>query len=110
MFAYSTSYHRCIKTTTFEVTFVLELRTNQNTNPDLRRQFGENMGTVTFQILQVCQNLTLKIASINNDHSIEESTKYFNSKVKPVEFKEDDWVLIKKTQFSSLKLKTDRNL
>ena len=54
-----------------------------------------------FQRLQTCQNLARKIASKNNDKSIEESTKYFNSKVKPVEFKEEDWVLMKEHIFST---------
>jgi hypothetical protein len=41
----------------------------------------------------------LKIASEHNDKSIEESTKYFNFKVKPVELKEKDWVLMKEYNF-----------
>jgi hypothetical protein len=52
-----------------------------------------------FQRLQLCQNLARRIASENNDKSIEESPKYFNSKVKPVEFKEDDWALLKEHNF-----------
>jgi hypothetical protein len=38
----------------------------------------------------VCPNLAKIIASENNDKSIEESTKFFNSTVKQ---EEDDWVL-----------------
>jgi hypothetical protein len=67
----------------------------QTPNPDLGRQYGEDLGIEMFQRLQVCQNLERQIASENNDKSIEESTKYFNSKAKPVEFKVDDWVLLK---------------
>jgi hypothetical protein len=52
-----------------------------------------------FQRLQTCQNLVRKIASKNNNKSIEESTKYFNCKVKPVEFKEENWVLMKEQNF-----------
>jgi hypothetical protein len=37
--------------------------------------------------------------SEHNDRSNEESTKYFNSKVKPVKFKEEDWVLVKEYYF-----------
>jgi hypothetical protein len=46
------------------------------------------LGTDIFQWLQICQNLARKIARKHNDNSIKESTKYFNSKVKPVDFKE----------------------
>ena len=52
-----------------------------------------------FQRLQNCQQLARTIASENNDTSIEKSTEYFNSKVKPVNFKEDDWVLLKEHNF-----------
>ena len=52
-----------------------------------------------FQRLQICQQLARKIASENNDASIEESTKYFNSKVKQVLFQENDWVLLKEHNF-----------
>jgi hypothetical protein len=48
-----------------------------------------------FQRLPICQNLARKIAREHYDNSNEESTKYFNSKVKPVNFKEDDLVLMK---------------
>ena len=99
MFAYNTNYHRRIKTTPFQVTFGLEPRTAQNPNPDLRKFYGEDMGTDMFQRLQICQDLTRKVASENNDTSIEDSTKYFNSKVKQVVFQENDWVLLKEHNF-----------
>jgi hypothetical protein len=99
MFAYNTSYHRSVKSTLFEITFGLEPRTAENSNPYVRRQYGEDLGTEMFQRLQTCQNLARKIASEYNDRSIEESTKYFNSKVIPVEFKEEDWVLMSEHNF-----------
>ena len=43
--------------------------------------------------------MTRKIANENNDKSFEEFTKYFNKKVKLIEFKEDDWVLLKEHNF-----------
>jgi hypothetical protein len=49
-----------------------------------------------FQRLQTCLNVARKKPSEHNNKSIELSTKYFNPKVKPVEFKEEDWVLKKK--------------
>jgi hypothetical protein len=49
----------------------------QNPNPDLRRQYREDMGTDMFQRLQVYQ-------SENNVKSIEELNTYFISKVKPI--------------------------
>jgi hypothetical protein len=48
-----------------------------------------------------------KNASENNHKSIEESTKYFNSKVKAVEFKEEDWVLMKENNFLNKNKKLD---
>jgi hypothetical protein len=67
VFAYNTSYHRSIETTPLEVKFGLEPWTAKNPNPDLRRQYGEDLGTEIFQRLKVCQNLARKIASENND-------------------------------------------
>jgi hypothetical protein len=52
-----------------------------------------------FQRLQVCQNLARKIANENNDKSIEESAEYLKSRVKPFEFKEDNWLLLKEHNF-----------
>jgi hypothetical protein len=52
-----------------------------------------------FQRLQICQNLARKIAREHNDNLIEESTKYFNSKVKPLNFKEADLVMMKEHNF-----------
>jgi hypothetical protein len=43
--------------------------------------------------------LVRKIASQNNVQSTKYSTEYFNTKVKPVIFKEDDWVLLKEHNF-----------
>ena len=57
------------------------------------------MGTEMFRRLQICQQLARKIAGENNDQSIENSTDYFNSKVKPVKFEVDDWVLMKEHNF-----------
>jgi hypothetical protein len=37
MFAYNTSYHRCVKSILFEITFGLEPRTAETPNLDLRR-------------------------------------------------------------------------
>jgi hypothetical protein len=91
MFAYNTSYHRSVKTTPFEIRFSLEQRTAENPNPGSRRLYGEDLGTEMFQRLQICQNLVRKIANEHNDQSIEKSTKYFNSKVKPVDFKKTIW-------------------
>jgi hypothetical protein len=54
----------------------LQARTAQNPNPDLRKLYGEDMGTEMFQRLQVCQYLARKIVSESKDQSIE----YFNSK------------------------------
>jgi hypothetical protein len=53
------------------------------------------MGTEMFQRLQTCQKLARLIASEHNIKSIEESTKYCNSKIKLFEFKEEDWVVTK---------------
>jgi hypothetical protein len=57
IFAYDTNYHRTIP---FEIMFELEQRTDQNLILDLRRQYGEDMGTEMFKRLQVCQNLAKK--------------------------------------------------
>jgi hypothetical protein len=108
MFAYNTSYHRSVKTILFEITFGLEPRTAENPNPELRRLYGSDLGTEMFQRLQMCKNLARKIASEHNDHSIEESTKYFNSKVKPVNL--DDLVLMKEHNFMNKNRKIGRNI
>jgi hypothetical protein len=63
MFACNTSYHRRIKSFLFEVTFGVEPRTAENLNPDLRRLYGENLGTKMVQKLQKCHNLARKIAN-----------------------------------------------
>jgi hypothetical protein len=55
---------------------------------------------------KVCQNLARKIASENNDKYMEESTKCFNSKVKPVEFK-DEWEVLKDHNFLHKNKKLD---
>jgi hypothetical protein len=49
MFYYSTSYHRSIKPTMFEVSFGLEPKMVQNPNPDLRilRRLGNQNVTKT---------------------------------------------------------------
>ena len=52
-----------------------------------------------FQRLQVCQELAKRLARDNNDESIEKSTENYNKKVKPVEFKEGEWVLLKVQNF-----------
>jgi hypothetical protein len=57
------------------------------------------LGSEMFQRLQICQNLSRKITREHNDNSNEESTKYFNLKVKSVNFKEDDSVLMKEHNF-----------
>jgi hypothetical protein len=61
MFAYNTTYHRSIKSILFEVTFGLEPWITENPNPDLRRLYGEDLGTEMFQRLQNCQNLAKKL-------------------------------------------------
>jgi hypothetical protein len=65
----------------------------------LEESYREEMGTEMFQRQQLCQNVARKIASKNNNNYIKESSKYFNSKVKPEEFTEKDRLLMKKTQF-----------
>jgi hypothetical protein len=49
IFAFNTSYPRSIKTTPFEVVFGPKPRTAQKPNPDLRRQYGKEIGTEMFQ-------------------------------------------------------------
>jgi hypothetical protein len=44
----------------FEVIFGLEPRMAKNPNPDLRKQYGEDLGIEMFQKLQVCQNFAKK--------------------------------------------------
>ena len=61
--------------------------------------YGEDLGTEMFQRLQICQQLARKEASENNDTSIKDSSKYFNSKVKQVVSQENDWVLLKEHNF-----------
>jgi hypothetical protein len=46
MFAYNPSYHPSTKST---VTFGIEPRTGHNSNPDLRKQYGDDLGTIMFQ-------------------------------------------------------------
>ncbi len=57
MFAYSTNYQRTIKKSSFEVTFGIKPRASHNPNPDLRLQYGEDLGTEMFQRLKICQEL-----------------------------------------------------
>ncbi len=56
MFSYNTSYQRSIKTTPLEVTLGFEPRTGENPNPDLRRHYGEDLGTDMYQRLKICQD------------------------------------------------------
>jgi hypothetical protein len=56
-FAYSTNYQRTIKKSSFEVTFGIKPRASHNPNPDLRLQYGEDLGTEMFQRLKICQEL-----------------------------------------------------
>jgi hypothetical protein len=58
------------------------------------------LGAEMIQRLKVCQNLARKIATENNEKLIGESTKYFNSKIKTVEFREDIWVCLKDHNFN----------
>jgi glucuronate isomerase len=104
MFAYNTSFCCSIKTTSSEVTFGIEPKTGKNPNPYLRQHYGEDLGTDIYQRLKICQELARKIVSKNNEESIENSTKYFNSKVKPVTFEESEWVLLKEHNFVTEKL------
>jgi hypothetical protein len=64
-------------------------------NPDLRRLYGEDLGTEMVQRLQKCPNLARKIAIKNNDKSIEELTKYF----KQIELEEEDCLQMKEYNF-----------
>jgi hypothetical protein len=99
MFAYIMSYHRSIRTSPLEVTFVIEPRTGESPNPDLRPHYGEDLGTDMYQRLKICQQLARNTASENNEELIENSIKYFNSKVKPVTFEVDEWVPLKEHNF-----------
>jgi hypothetical protein len=40
-----------------EITFVMELRTGQNPNPGMRKQYGEDLGTEMFQKLKFIGSL-----------------------------------------------------
>jgi hypothetical protein len=60
MFAYNITYHHSITSTPFEATFENEPRTSKNPNPNLRKQYGKDLGTEMFQRLRVCQDLTRK--------------------------------------------------
>ncbi len=110
MFAYNTIYHGSIKSSPFDVTFRIEPRTGESPNPDLRKHCGEDLGTDMHQRLKICQQLARKIASENNEESIESSTKYFNSKVKSVTFEVGEWVILKKHNFLHKKRNRQKHL
>ena len=99
MFAYNTSFHRSIKTSPFELTFGIEPRTMVNPSPDIQKQYGEDQGTEMYQRLKACHQMAKEVASENNDQSIEKSIPYYNSKVKPLTFEVNEWVLLKVQNF-----------
>ena len=99
MFAYNTSFHRATKSTPFEITFGIEPRTMVNPSPDLRKQYGEDFGTELYQRMQICHQMAKETARENNDEAIEKSVEYYNSKVKPILFKEGELVLLKVQNF-----------
>jgi hypothetical protein len=49
--------------------------------------YGKDIGTEVIWRLQICQNLSRKIAS--DTKSMEDFTKYFNSEVRPIQTKFD---------------------
>ena len=91
MFAYSTSFHRAIKTFPFELTFGIEPRTMVNPSPDLRLEYGEDFGKELFQRMKFCQKTAKDVSRSHNDEAIKKSVNYFNSKVKPITFAEETW-------------------
>ena len=99
MFAYNTSFHRAIKTSPFELTFGLEPRTMVNQTPDIEMKYGEDFGTELYQRMKAGHQMARETARETNDEAIEKSVSYYNSKVKPIKFMENEWVLLKVQNF-----------
>ena len=66
--------------------------------------YWEDLGTDMYQRLKICQQLARTIASEKNEELIENSTKYFNSKIKPITFEVDKRVLVKIHNFLCKKM------
>ena len=49
--------------------------------------------------MQICHQMAKETARENNDEAIEKSVQYYNSKVKPITFKEGELVLLKVQNF-----------
>ena len=95
MFACNASFHRAIKT----LTFGIEPRTIINPSLDLRMQYGEDFSTELYQRMKFCHETAKDAARSHNDEAVKKSVEYYNSKVKPIIFEEDELVLLKIHKF-----------
>ena len=68
-FAYNTSFHRTIKTSPYELTFVIEPRITNFATPDIRKNYGEDHGTELYQQMKIAHNTSRDMAAKNMEEA-----------------------------------------
>ena len=79
-FAYNTSFHRTIGSTTFKATYGIEARTPDF---DSRTLYGEDLPTDFYQRQQVCHHIAKQTAFNNTEKNIEKYTEGHKKRKNP---------------------------